>query len=87
MDTNYKIDYDLFETLEIIKIIEFFRLIESTKTKPVNKDLLLTKYREYQNILCSKTLEKQYDKMLFEKSRISIYRVMEPILKGKSNKI
>lgn len=80
MNTEYKIDYDLFQALEIIKIIEFFNLIEQTKRKKVSKQLLVEKYREYQNILRSKTLEKQYDKMLFEKSGVSIYRVMQSIM-------
>lgn len=80
MNTEYKIDYDLFQALEIIKIIEFFNLIEQTKRKKVSKQLLVEKYREYQNILRSKTLEKQYDKMLYEKSGVSIYRVMQSIV-------
>ena len=83
MNTEYKIDYDLFQALEIIKIIEFFNLIEQTKRKKVSKQLLVEKYREYQNILRSKTLEKQYDKMLFEKSGVSIYRVMQSIMEKK----
>lgn len=80
MSTEYKIDYDLFQALEIIKIIEFFNLIEQTKRKKISKQLLVEKYREYQNILRSKTLEKQYDKMLFEKSGVSIYKVMQSIM-------
>lgn len=80
MSTEYEIDYDLFQALEIIKIIEFFNLIEQTKRKKISKQLLVEKYREYQNILRSKTLEKQYDKMLFEKSGVSIYRVMQSIM-------
>ncbi len=82
MNTEYKIDYDLFNAYEIIKIIEFFTLIEKTKTKKVNKQELITKYHEYQNILRSKILEKQYDKMLYEKSHISIYKVMKSIMES-----
>ena len=82
MNTDYKIDYELFSALEIIKIIEFFTLIEQTKTKKVNKNLLIEKYREYQSILRSKILEKQYDKMLFEKSKVSIYRTMKSIMEN-----
>lgn len=74
---EYKIDYELFDVGEIVKIIEFFRLIESTKNKKINKDLLIEKYNEYRNILRSKSLEKKYDKMLFEKSQVSIYQVMK----------
>lgn len=80
MDSNYVIDYDLFTTLEIIKIIEFFKLIEQTKTKVIKPEILLSKYREYQNIINNKSLEKKYDKMLFEKSKVSIYQVMKPII-------
>ena len=82
MNTDYKIDYELFIALEIIKIIEFFTLLEQTKTKKVNKNLLIEKYREYQSILRSKILEKQYDKMLFEKSKVSIYRTMKSIMEN-----
>ncbi len=79
-DYNYQIDYDMFTTMEIVKIIEFFRLIESTKTKKVKKELLVSKYREYQNIINNKALEKKYDKMLEEKSNVSIYNVMKNYL-------
>ena len=80
MYSNYVIDYDLFTTLEIIKIIEFFKLIEQTRTKVIKPEILLSKYREYQNIINNKSLEKKYDKMLFEKSKVSIYQVMKPII-------
>lgn len=80
MDSNYVIDYDLFTTLEIIKIIEFFKLIEQTRTKVIKSEILLSKYREYQNIINNKSLEKKYDKMLFEKSKVSIYQVMKPLI-------
>ena len=74
------IDYDLFTTFEIIKIIEFFKLIEQTRTKVIQPEILLSKYREYQNIINNKSLEKKYDKMLFEKSKVSIYQVMKPVI-------
>ena len=70
---NYEIDYDMFTTMEVVKIIEFFRLIESTKTKKVNPNMLIEKYHEYQNILNNKSLEKKYDKMLQKKSHVSIW--------------
>lgn len=80
MNTEYIIDYDMFTTLEIIKIIEFFKLIEQTKTKSFKPDFLVSKYREYQNIINNKSLEKKYDKMLYEKSKVSIYQVVKPYL-------
>lgn len=80
MDTNYVIDYDLFTTFEVIKIIEFFKLIENIKYKKVSEKVLVTKYREYQNIINNKSLEKKYDKMLYEKSKVSIYETLKPYL-------
>lgn len=77
---EYKIDYEMFNTIEIIKILEFFHLIEKTKYQRVNKELLKEKYNEYRSILNNKTLEKQYDKMLYEKSKVSIYQTMKNIL-------
>ena len=80
MNKEYKIDYEMFDTLEVIKILEFFQLIEKTKNQKVNKQLLIDKYREYQGILRNKALEKEYDKMLQSVSGVSIYKVMKEIL-------
>lgn len=76
---EYKIDYDMFEVLEIVKIIDFFRLIESTKKRKVSKALLKEKYNEYRNIINNKALEKKYDKMLYDKSKVSIYEVIKEL--------
>lgn len=81
MEEKFDIDYELFDAMEIVKIIEFFCLIEKTKTKKVNPQTLVEKYKEYRNIINNKALEKQYDKMLYKKSRVSIYEVMKPYLK------
>lgn len=77
MDANYTIDFEIFSTLEVIKIIEFFKLIEQTKTRNISGEILVQRYREYQNILKSKILEKKYDKMLYEKSKVSIYQTLK----------
>jgi len=80
MDEKYDIDYELFTVYEIVKIIEFFNLVEQTKTKKVKPDLLISRYREYQKIINNKALEKQYDKMLQKKSNVSIYQTLKPYL-------
>lgn len=80
MNSEYKIDYDMFSTLEIIKILQFMQLVESTKNKKVSKSLLLAKYKEYRSILNNKSLEKKYDRLLREKSGVSIYQVMKEII-------
>ena len=79
MEKEYIIDYDLFSVSEIVKIVNFMQLIEKTKTKRVDKDLLNIKYNEYRSILNNKALEKKYDKMLYDKSKVSIYQVMKDL--------
>lgn len=74
---DYIIDYDMFSVEEIIKIVNFFKLVEDTKVKRVSKQLINEKYNEYRSILNNKTLEKQYDKMLLKKSGVSIYETMQ----------
>ncbi|HHX78757.1 MAG TPA: UPF0223 family protein [Acholeplasmataceae bacterium] len=76
MINEYDIDFDLFNTLEIVKIFKFFELIESTKKKNINKELLNEKYGEYKRVINNKTLEKKYDKMLENIIGISIYKTM-----------
>ncbi|HHU56077.1 MAG TPA: UPF0223 family protein [Acholeplasmataceae bacterium] len=79
MEKEYLIDYDMFTTGEIIKIINFMRLIERTKNENIDPSLLKEKYNEYRNILRNKALEKKYDKMLYNKSQVSIYEVMKSL--------
>jgi uncharacterized protein YktA (UPF0223 family) len=76
---EYKIDYDMFTVEEIIRIINFFRLIEQTKSRKISRQILTDEYREYRNIINNKALEKKYDKMLFEMSGVSIYQVMKKL--------
>lgn len=74
---EYKIDFDLFTTEEVVKIYAFFSLIESTKKRKVPTKILLEKYREYQAIIKNKALEKKYDKMVKEATQVSIYETMK----------
>ncbi len=83
-ENSYIIDYDMFSTIEIVKIIEFFRLIEDMKYKNISKKNLVLKYREYQNILNNKALEKKYDRMLKDQTGISIYEVMKPLINNEN---
>jgi uncharacterized protein YktA (UPF0223 family) len=76
---DFEIDYDLFNTDEIVKIFNFFGLILKNAKRPVNKDLLLKEYNEYRRILNNKTLEKQYDKNFEKKTGISIYKTISKI--------
>ena len=74
---NYDIDFELFTVEEVVKIVGFFKLIEDAKTKRIDKDLLIRKYKEYRSIINSIALEKKYDRMLYEKSGVSIYHTVK----------
>lgn len=77
-EIDYQIDYDLFNVEEIVKIINFFKMIEHHKR--ISKDELIRAYHEYQRILNNKSLEKQYDKMMEKQTGISIYHTMKNYL-------
>ena len=77
-EIDYQIDYDLFKVEEIVKIINFFKMIE--RHTRVSKEELVKTYHEYQRILNNKSLEKQYDKMLVKQIGISIYHTMKKYL-------
>lgn len=80
MEKDYEIDFDMFETIEIVKIIDFFVLIEQSYKKKISKQTMIDSYREYRQILNNKALEKKYDKMLYDKAKISIYQTMKKYL-------
>lgn len=80
---EYLIDYDMFSVEEIVKIVNFFKLIENiNKNKRYKKDDVIEKYNEYRNILNNKSLEKQYDKMMEKRSNVSIYKTMKFVLEN-----
>lgn len=78
-EIDYQIDYDLFSVEEIVKIINFFKLIERNKHNKVSQIELKQAYHEYRSILNNKSLEKQYDKMLEKQIGVSIYHTMKAL--------
>lgn len=76
------IDYDLFTTEEIVKIFNFYSLMERTKNQKVNKETILESYYEYKNIINNLSLEKKYDQNFFKITGISIYQTIKR-LEGK----
>ena len=78
-EIDYQIDYDLFSVEEIVKIINFFKLIERNKHNKVSPTELKQEYHIYRSILNNKSLEKQYDKNFEKKTGISIYRTISKI--------
>ena len=82
---EYDIDYDMFRLEEIVKIVAFFDLIEKiNRGRKYKKEDAINKYNEYRNILNNKSLEKKYDKMLFNLSKVSIYHTMKDIMENET---
>lgn len=82
---EYDIDYDMFSLEEIVKIVAFFDLIEKiNRGRKYKKEDVINKYNEYRNILNNKSLEKKYDKMLFNLSKVSIYHTMKDIMENET---
>ena len=80
---EYAIDYDMFTVEEIVKIVNFFKIIENiNKNRRYKKDEVIEKYNEYRNILNNKSLEKQYDKMMEKRSNVSIYQTMKMVIEN-----
>jgi len=82
MGQEYFLDYEMFSVEEIIKISQFFKLIQDiNKGKKYDTDKVLEKYKEYRNILNNISLEKKYDKEVEKEYHVSIYQTMKKIQK------
>lgn len=73
------IDYDLFTTEEIVKIFNFYSLMERTKHQNIKSETILESYREYKNIINNISLEKKYDQNFFKTTGISIYQTIKKL--------
>lgn len=74
---SYPIDYDLFTPEEVIKLVEFYALIEDANEGKANKEELVKKYNEFRKILNSVSMEKQIDKEFEKLSGYSIYKTIK----------
>lgn len=78
IEEEFFIDCDMFSVEEIVKICNFYKLIQNViKKKKYNKDEVLSKYNEYRNLINNKTLEKKYDKAFESRYGVSIYNLMK----------
>ncbi len=78
-DVNYKIDYDMFTTEEIIKIINFFNMIWKHQNRAFPSSDVAKAYHEYRTIINNKALEKQYDAMFQKETGISIFHTLNDL--------
>lgn len=73
---SYEIDYELFTTEEIIKIINFYNLVIKYSKKRASYEELIKGYKAYRLIINSIALEKKYDKAFYKKTGLSIYHLV-----------
>ena len=74
---SYNIDYDMFTTEEMIKIINFYINVEKYVKHKISFETLKTSYIEYRMTVNSIALEKRYNKNFYDKTGISIYHLMK----------
>ena len=74
---NYPIDYDLYNSEEVIKLVEFYALIEDANERKVNKETLIKKYNEFRKLVNSISIEKQIDKEFEKLSGYSIFKTIQ----------
>ena len=73
---SYPIDYDLYNPEEVIKLVEFYALVEDANEGKGNKEILIKKYNEFRKIVNSVSMEKQIDKEFEKLSGYSIYKTI-----------
>jgi len=59
---SYPIDYDLYTPEEVVKLVEFYALVEDANEGKKNKEQLIKRYNEFRKIVNSISIEKQIDK-------------------------
>jgi len=74
---SYPLDYDLFTSDEIAKLVEFLSLIEDANKRKVDAFVLSKKHQEFQKICNSKSLEKKIDRDFKKVSGYSIYQTIK----------
>ena len=59
-DEIVKIDFDLFNTEELVVIYSFFSLMEKNSKHPQKPSVMLDAYKAYRNVINSIALEKAF---------------------------
>lgn len=74
---TYPIDYELFTSEEVAKIIEFLSLIEDANERKVDPIVLSKKHQDFRKIINSIAMEKQIDRDFEKVSGYSIYKTIK----------
>lgn len=74
---TYPIDYELYSKEEIIELIDFLQAVETANESTIDSKVLMSKYKRYQTIIRSKSMEKQIDKAFEKASGYSVYQTIK----------
>jgi uncharacterized protein YktA (UPF0223 family) len=78
MEYQYPIDHT-WSTDEIVDVIKFYECIEHAYEKGIDRDVLLSVYRRFKEIVTSKAEEKTLCGEFEEMSGYSAYRTMQKV--------
>ncbi|PEL10614.1 UPF0223 family protein [Bacillus sp. AFS017336] len=81
MDYQYPISYD-WSTNETIEVIAFYTSVEKAYEKGVEREELMTAYKQFKSIVPSIAEEKKLCNELEELSGYSAYQVIQKAKKG-----
>ncbi len=86
VEYQYPIDHD-WSTEEIVDVIHFFETIEQAYEKGANREMLLSRYNRFKEIVPSKAQEKTLCGEFEEVSGYSTYRVIKKAREANSGTI
>lgn len=84
LDYQYPISYD-WKTEETVDVIKFYECVERAYEKGINKELLMTAYKRFKEIVPSKSEEKTICNEFEEISGYSAYRVVQKAKETEAN--
>lgn len=76
---DFDIDFEMFNTSEIVKIYNFYGLVNNYHKTHNNPERLYNEYLEYKNTINSIMLEKKYDKSFEKHYGYTIYSIIKEV--------
>ncbi len=78
-EQSYPIDFDAYDTEELVDLVEFLSLVEKhhANDASVSKEDLQKAYTRFREILNNKSEEKRIDKAFEKQTGVSIYKTMK----------
>jgi len=79
-EAAYPIDYDAYDTHEIIVLVEFLAALEDYHADPSKPQApLIEQYKHFRNIINNQTEEKRIDNAFYKQTGIRIYQTMQAL--------